>query len=295
MVKAIWVENKEITVTGKFVKIARLKEEWDEDVEDPLSFVKNLKSSRIKADIFTFMQRLPESKPKYNFAMEWDSVAALPIKNYDHWFNKQLQANPRNKIRKAQKKGVVLKQCDFNDELVKSIMDICHETPIRQGKLIADYNIDFETLKKANATFLDRAVFWRAYFNDELIGYIKLVSTDRFIRTMGILGKVAHRDKAPMNLLISKAVEICAEKKSPYLVYAKYDYGKLGSDTLQDFKRYHGFENIVLPRYYIPLNIWGKIILKLNLHHSLVELLPKKTIRFLLLLRSRWYTRKYST
>lgn len=288
------VENKEITVSGKFIKIARLKEEWDEDVECPVAFIKNLKSSRIKADVFTFMQRLPESKPKYNFAMEWDSVAAIPITNYDYWFNKRLHANPRNKIRKAQKKGVVLKRCDFNDELVKSLMKICHEIPIRQGKPNLEYNIDFETLKKANVTFLDRAIFWGAYFNDELIGFIKLVTTDNFTRTMGILGMVAHRDKAPMNLLIAKAVEICAEKKSPYFVYGKYNYGKMGSDTLQDFKRYNGFENIILPRYYIPLNIWGKIIIKLNLHHSFVELLPKRTIRFLLLLRSRWYIRKYS-
>ena len=288
------VENKEITVSGKFVKIARLKEEWDEDVEDPAAFVKNLKSSRIKADIFTFMQRLPESKPKYNFAMEWDSVAAMPITTYDHWIKNQIHKNSRKKINKAQKIGVILKRCEFNDELVNSIMDMCHETPIRQGKPNLEYNIDFETLKKANATFLDRAVFWTAHFNDELIGYIKLVFTDRFTRTMGILGKIAHRDKAPMNFLISKAVEVCAETKSPYLVYAQYDYGKLGSDTLKDFKRYNGFENIILPRYYIPLNIWGKIIIKLNLHHSLVELLPKRTIKFLLLLRSRWYTRKYS-
>lgn len=295
MVKAMWVENKEITVTGKFVKIARLKEEWDEDVDDPVSFVKNLKSRRIKADIFTFMQRLPESKPKYNFAMEWDSVAALPIKNYDYWIKKQLPVNSRNKIRKAQKKGVVLKRCDFNDELVNNLMDICHETPIRQGKLLPEYNIDFETLKKANATFIDRAIFLGAYFNDELIGFLKLVATDNFTRTMGILGMLAHRDKAPMNLLIAKAVEVCAEKKSPYFVYGKYNYGKLGSDTLKDFKRYNGFENIILPRYYIPLNIWGEIILKLNLHHSVVEMLPKRIIRFLLLLRSRWYTRKYST
>jgi len=289
------VENKGITVSGKFIKIARLKEEWDEGVEDPVVFVKNLKSSGIKADIFTFMQRLPESKPKYNFAMEWDSVAAIPITTYDHWFNKQLQANPRNKIRKAQKKGVVIKRCDFNDKLVKNLMEMCHETPIRQGKPNLEYNIDFETLKKANATFLDRAIFFGAYFNDELIGFLKLVATDNFTRTMGILGMVARRDKAPMNLLIAKAVEICAEKKRSYFVYGKYNYGRLGSDTLQDFKRYHGFENIVLPRYYIPLNIWGKIILKLNLHHSLVELLPKRIIRYLLHERSKWYTRKYST
>ena len=43
---------------------------------------------------------------------------------------------------------------------------------------------------------------------------------------MGIIAKIKHRDKAPMNALVAKAVEICAENKIPYLVYDKAYYGK---------------------------------------------------------------------
>jgi hypothetical protein len=290
----ILIEDKEIIVTGELVKMARLKEEWDQDVEAPGIIVKTLKSNGIKADIFTFMQRLPESKPKYNYYMEWDNVAALPISNYESWFKKVLHQNPRNKIRISEKKGVEIKIFDFNDNTLKGIMDIYHENPVRQGAPFTDYSIDWETAKKANSTFLDRATFIGAYYEDELIGFIKLVSTGRFIRTMGILAKIAHRDKAPMNLLIAKAVAVCAEKKIPYLVYGKFDYGKVGSYTLQNFKLYFGFESIVLPRYYIPLNTWGKIIIKLNLHHGIVGVLPKPLIRLLLNLRNKWYSLKYN-
>lgn len=288
------VADKEIKVTGSFIKIAELKEDWDEDIEDPETFIKMLKSSRVKADIFSFTQRLPESKPKYSYYMEWESIAAIPITIYENWLKKQLVQNSRKKIGLAQRKGVTIKLIDFNDELIRGILDIYHETPIIQGKPNRQYNTDFETAKKLNATFLDRAQFIGAFYNDELIAYIKLVSVGRFMRTMGILAKVAHRDKGPMNLLIAKAVEICVEKRMTYLIYAQFNYGKLGSDTLKEFKRNLGFESIILPRYYIPLNARGKIILKLKLHREIVEYFPEKIMRFLLQMRSNWYARKYS-
>jgi hypothetical protein len=115
------------------------------------------------------------------------------------------------------------------------------------------------------------------------------------MRTMGILAKMAHREKGPMNLLIAKAVEICVEKKMPYLIYSKFNYGKRGSETLKEFKRNLGFESIILPKYYIPLNAWGKIILKLKLHREIVEYFPTKIIKIAIQLRSYWYSKKFST
>jgi hypothetical protein len=287
------VDDKEVKVTGKLVKIAELKEDWDEDIEDPEAFIKSLKSSGVKADIFTFMQRLPESRPKYKYYMEWDSIAAIPITSNENWLKKQIVQNSRKKIGYAQRKGVVLKLIDFNDELVNGILEIYHETPIMQGKPNRQYRTDFETAKKLNITFLDRAQFIGAFYNGELIAYIKLVTAGKFMRTMGILAKVAHRDKGPMNLLIAKAVEICVEKKMPYLIYSKFDYGKRGSETLKEFKRNLGFESIILPRYYIPLTTWGEIILKLKLHREIAEYLPEKLLRKLIDMRSIWYEKKY--
>jgi hypothetical protein len=289
------VSDKEIKITGRLIRTAELKEDWDEDIEDPEAFIKVLKSSRVKADIFTFMQRLPESKPRYKYHMEWDSIAAIPITSYEHWLKEQIVQNSRKKIGLAQRKGVTIKLIDFNDELVKGIMDIYHETPIMQGKPNRQYNTDFETTKKLNATFLDRSQFIGAFYNDELIAYIKLVSAGRFMRTMGILAKVAHRAKGPMNLLIAKAVEICVEKNMPYLIYAKFNYGKRGSETLREFKRNLGFESIILPRYYIPLNAWGKIILKLKLHLEIAEYFPKRIIIIATKFRSYWYSKKFAT
>jgi len=288
------VDNKEIIVKGRLIKTAEFKEDWDEDIENPEAFIKLLKSSGVKADIFTFMQRLPESKPRYKYYMEWDSLAAIPITSYENWFKYQLHQNPRNKMRIAEKKGVAVKLCDFNDELVRGITTIYNETPIRQGKHFKLYKMDFDTTKKAHITFLERAYFLGAFFKNEFIGFIKLVPTGKYMRTMGILAKIAHRDKAPMNLLVAKAVEICAMNRIQYLVYGKYNYGRAESETLKEFKRYLGFESIILPRYYIPLNAWGKLMMKMNLHHDIVDILPRKLVRFLLELRNKFHVWKYS-
>lgn len=290
----IKIENKELKIIGKLVKIIELKAEWDENIDDPEDFLKHLSNSGVKADIFSFMQSLPESKPKFEYYMEWDSIAAIPISSYENWLKKQIAQNSRKKIGLAQRKGINIKRITFNDDLVKRILDIYHETPILQGKPNKQYKTNFETAKKLNSTYLDRAQFIGAFYNDELIAYIKLVSAGKYMRTMGILAKMAHREKGAMNLLIAKAVEICAEAGIPYLIYAKYDYGKRGSKTLKEFKRNLGFESIILPRYYVPLNTWGKIILKLKLHRDLIEFLPERIIQMLLDLRSSWYERKYA-
>lgn len=289
---AIRIDNKILIQTGRFCKIVRIKEEWLEDVEDPELIIRELKKSGFKADIFTFCQRLPDTTPKYNYYTEWENLAALSITIYDNWFKKQIHQNTRNKIRKAKKKGVQVKCVDFDDEFVKGIVNIYNENPVRQGKPFWYYGKDFETIKISHSTFNDRSFYIGAYFNDEMIGFIKLISTGKYIRTMYVISLIKHRDKAPINLLLAKAVKICEDKKSPYLVYGSFDYGKRGSPSLTNFKRYNGFKKILLPRYYIPLTTKGKIILKTNMHHGFINILPEKLIIRLLSLRNKWYNKK---
>src|SRR5262249_37787391 len=100
-----------------------------------------------------------------------------------------------------------------------------------------------------------------------------------------IISKLKHRDKAPNNALLAKAVEICDRKKLPYLVYLNWDTG-----SLTEFKRRNGFQKISLPRYYVPLTTKGKAALKLNLHRGLVGVVPERVKDRLVKLRSTWYT-----
>lgn len=284
---AIEIDDIKIVIKGKYIKFAEVREEWDQDVAAPELILEVLKKLSYRIDLFTFIQRLPESRPKYNFYREWDSVAAIPIKSYEHWLKYQIPDQTRNKIKKAQKTGIEIRRVNFSDELVKGISLIYNETNIRQGTINTQYNMDIKLVKRLNGTFIDRADFIGAFYKDELIGYIKIVYTDKFARVMGILGMVKYLDKSPMNLLIAKAVEICAEKNVPYFVYAKYDYGKkVGSDTLKEFKKNNGFENILIPRYYIPINKYGGIILATGLHRGIKNMLPRGVVRTLLKVRN---------
>ena len=103
-----------------------------------------------------------------------------------------------------------------------------------------------------------------------------------------IISKIEHRDKSPNNALIAKAVEICDQKQISYLTYGFWKRGSWG-----EFPRRNGFEKIDLPRYYIPLTVKGKLILKLRLHHGIKGILPEKLLARLLDLRRKYYTWKY--
>ena len=72
-----------------------------------------------------------------------------------------------------------------------------------------------------------------------------------------------HFDKRPTNALIAKAVEICEQRGFAYLTYCNYVYNDPDS-SLTEFKRRNGFEQVLVPRYYIPLTLQGRIALKLG-------------------------------
>ncbi len=129
-----------------------------------------------------------------------------------------------------------------------------------------------------------REEIFGAYLGEELVGFIMLAYAKNYAYLGQIISKIAHRDLAPNNLLLAKAVERCAEKGVPYLVYALWL-----EDSLGDFKRSNGFQKFDLPRYYVPLTGKGKLALKLGLHRGWKEAVPKPLRKPLKKLRRRWY------
>ncbi len=128
------INGQTYSVTRGLVRVISLEDDWCEDIDDPAAVIAALNNSDIRADIFTFWQRLPDLQPKYSYTMELDSIAALPIKSYSFWWEKQIERKVRNKVRKAQKKGVTVRMASFDDTFVQGITSIFNETPIRQGR-----------------------------------------------------------------------------------------------------------------------------------------------------------------
>jgi hypothetical protein len=288
---AIRIEGQTFIISGKFLKTAGLrreKEEWLEDVNDPETLRAALKNASVKIDLLRFWQRIPDITPKFQYYKEWRQVAAIPVTDYKHWFEKQINPKARNKVRKTSKYGVVIAETELSDQLVRDIMGIFNQSPVRRGKRFWHYGKDFETVKREMSLDLDESIFVTAYYEKELIGFIKLLLSDRYALLTLILDKTNHRNKAPMNGLIAKAVEICAHRKIPYIIYMMWRRGEHGQ-----FQESTGFERMEVPEYYVPLTLKGGIALRLGLHKGLRGAIPERVMVWLLALRAKWYAFRY--
>lgn len=264
-------------------RVLHLEDEWYEDVRDPKSVIATLKGAEAKVDIFTFWQRLPETEPRFGFHREWESIAALPVKSFDHWWHKQIKPATRSLVRKAEKQGVEVREATYDDDFVRGMADIFNETPVRQGRRFWHYGKDFETVKRQFSRYLFREDLIGAYYRDELIGFAMLGNAESYAVVGQIISKIQHRDKSVNNALIAKAVEVCERRQLPYLVYSHW-----GSKSLADFKRHCGFQETQLPRYYVPLTQRGVLALGLGLHRGWTEFLPASVVSRLKRLRRLW-------
>ena len=285
--------GKELRVDGRLIRIGFIDGEGYQFLEDPEAALESLRSSGVRIDLFTFIQRLSETPTKLNYPMEWDNMAVVHVSTFEDWMKHQIDFKVRNKIRKAEKKGVVVREVLFDDAFVRGISAIYNESSIRQGKPFSHYGKNLEVVRKMNATFMDRSIFIGAFFEGNLIGFVKLVFDEDRNQAglMQIVSMIGHQDKAPTNALIAQSVRSCAERGISYLWYANMSYGKKQADGLADFKRHNGFQKIELPRYYVPLNIVGQMALRFGLHHSAIDWIPEPLAATRRKVRSFWYAR----
>lgn len=295
MTKFIHVYDRDIRIEGRVVRIARPHGDRYRFLDAPAPIIEGIRGSGERVDLFTFAQRLPEREPRFPYMFEWDNFAVLPITTFENWWTKELGFKARNKAKQAEKNGVVLREVPFDDLLVAAIREIYNECPVRQRKRFAHYGKDFETVHREEATFLESSIFIGAFFEDKLIGFVKLVADETGTQAglMNIISMVKHRDKVPQNALIANAVRACATRGIRYLVYSKFDYGKKGPDGLRDFKERNGFRKFDSPRYYVPLTLMGRAALQMGLHQSMAERMPESVARRFRDLRAAWYERRF--
>ena len=237
------------------MRIARLDGDKYTFPDDPEKVLEALKGCGEHIDVFTFLQKLPETSPRYPYPVEMDNLAVLPVSTFENWWDNQIRSYPRNRARQAGKRGVVMREVPFGEDLIKGICGIYDETPVRQGKRFPHYGMTFAEASKYAGTFLERSVYIGAFLGETMIGFIKLVMDESRTQAclVHILSMVQHKDKAPTNALIAEAVRYCAEKKISYLVYQNFTYAGKTADSLSHFKEVNGFQRVDLPRYYVPL------------------------------------------
>lgn len=292
---AIQVGNCHVMVKGRLLKIAQIfGEYWLEkkNLPEPSSVLNVLQKMYHRPDIFTFAQRIPDAEPKYDYPYELINYAVIELESYDHWLKKQISSATRRNINSSHKRGVVVKTVPYDDAYVRGIMSIYNETPVRQGRKFWHYGKEFDAVRAENGTYAERSTYLAAYYQEEMIGYLKIVWDETTAALMQILSKLAHYDKRPNNALLAEAVSHCCSRGIKYFSYEKYIYGTKTDSSLTEFKRSNGFIRMDVPRYFVPLTAKGSLALRMGLHKDPKDRIPPELRKRLIHLRSKWYERQ---
>lgn len=286
---SIFVAGRDLVVTGRWLRIASVKDEEVSEVseapDDLNAFMSDLKRSKLPADLVTIPESFTQLNPRHSAYHEFDNMAALRLTTYDDWWNSLSQETRRN-VRKAGKQGVETKVSNLDDIFLRGVKAIYDETPVRQGRNFPHYQKDFERVKAETSTFPERSTFIGAYRADQMLGFMKLIYKAGNAHIIHFLSLNSAYDLRPANALLDQAVKVCTDRGLSLLFYRKYVYGKSGKSSLTEFKRRNGFEELKYPRYYLPLGTKGRLALSLRLHHGLKELLPSNVVAFVRQMRS---------
>lgn len=291
-VPAAQIDGQVIIVRGKWIRIACLHDEdWTAvGVADPASCIQMLKDGRagVRAGIFCFSQKEPDTEPHFNYPMEMRSLAVADTTSVEAWWRK-VSHGTRCNIKQARKRGVEVKLEVFDDSLVRGIMSIQNENPFRQGRSFYHYGKTFDEVKRDHGSYLNSCDFLCAYHGQELIGFLKLVYRGNVASIMQVNSKLEHQHLRPTNALLEKAVEVCSSRGIRYLIYEKFNYWNKHESTLRDFKVRNGFEEMLVPTYYVPLTLWGSVCVRMRLYRGLLGVLPTGIINAALDWRRKWY------
>jgi hypothetical protein len=288
-------DNRALLVGGRLCRVARLDADDYKFLDDPEAVIAGLRKSHMRIDLFTFLQRLPETSPQFPYPLEMDNMAVLPVTTFENWWTKQIGFKARNKAKQAEKKGLSIREIPFDETLSRGIWEIYNEVPVRQGRRFPHFGKSLEKVHAMSSTWLDTSVYIGAFDGEKLVGFIKLTIDDTGTQAgmMHIISLIQYRDKAPTNALVAQAVRSCADRGIRYLVYSQFAYGKKLTSTLSEFKERNGFARVDIPRYYVPLTSWGSMALSMRLHHRLADRLPGKLTEKLRDMRSKWYQKKF--
>lgn len=292
-VPSLIVNANEVYATGRWVRVARVRGEemMKYDLEHPEIYVEALRgdsSEFLRADIFTFTQKLPAAQPRYSYQFEYESVAAIELVSFKQWWE-NLPQETRKNVRRSSKRGVVVKTQKYDDHLIEQIQAVNNDSPLRQGMRNAYYGRSFDETKKLYGEFYGRCDFICAFYGDELIGFLHLVYRDGVAAILNLTTKPSHFDKRPANSLIAAAVELCEVKGFSYITYGLYNYGNKRHSPLREFKIRCGFQEILVPRFFVPITRWGMFCQLFKLHRGLIGILPHSAITLALRARASWY------
>ncbi len=278
-----------LSINGRILRTASLLNEYNQDVGNPQVLIDAIRSWGRRIDLLTFIQRPEAKEPKYDTWWEPEEIAALPLTSFDEWWNCQIGKDTRRKVLRAEKAGVVVKHVPLNDYLIEGVTRIFNETRFKRGKPHRHYGKKFAQVKAILERDCERCEFIAALFEGELIGFVKLLYTDRLTRPVLNLAMFAHRDKMTNFALMAEVARSTAREGIPFVTYGIWKSRRQG---MREFLISNGFGPLKIPRFYVPLNIIGRMALSIGIQGGLVRNIPDPLMTQLLAVRSRWYANR---
>lgn len=250
-------------------------------VGDPAAFVQALRGTPLALDLCTFRLGAGTAPPAGAHRVHEERLAVIDTRDPAAWWAGVPQQTRKN-VRRAERRGLVVREVAFDEALVRGIRRIYDETPMRQGRPFWHYGKDLEAVRHENASYLERAGFLGAYVGEELVGFLKWVRVGRRARIMQILALVREQDRRPTMALIAHAVTVAHAHGLDALVYDRMVYGNKAASPMTEFKRRMGFEPQVQRHVTVALSARGRLVLALGLHRPLAERLPGPLVERLL-------------
>ncbi len=267
------------------VKVAHDSKEYEKNIAVTNQYLSKLGERGV--DVFTFLERkwcCPILDPPSTWIKTEDNVGLLEIKEYAVWWS-SVGKKTRNMVRRAEKNNVEVRIGEPDEKFVEGVWKIYNETPIRQERAFSHFgqslqSVDWNIHAEPNSTFVG------AYLKEELVGFIQIIHGDNIAIISQILSMQKHWDKAVNNVLIAKAVEVCASKGEQWLMY-----GRIGNHpSLDRFKQSNGFVKFPIARYYIPITGRGRILVRLGFHRDFKDSLPQP-VKSILVPVNNWVSR----
>jgi hypothetical protein len=210
--------------------------------------------------------------------MEDEIIGLLQISSFDNWWKLQIRKKERNMVRRAEKKGVIVRPVRIDEDFIRGAHEIYNETPIRQGRRYIGYGISLADVRRKFSNLRRSEVLGAYGDKNRLMGLLWIIYGDRAARIGSFVSVTSQRDVSPNNALMAELARRCCEKGFHFIIYERMGY----LPSLDSFKRHNGFKGYAIPRYYVPLSKKGALALKLGVHKGIEHALPPRLSRALL-------------
>ncbi len=194
---------------------------------------------------------------------------------FDEISKRRFSKQSRNRIRKAEKRGVEVIKIDNPDGIREWIDDIyvCNLSALKRQRRLGTYpdsykDVYLSELMSSKNLLKDHFNIYAAIHRERLIAYIVIAEFNKLMQVNKAMSHANFLDKCPNDALVAHIVKDACERGFDWFQYG-WDRVKRGGKirslyaSLQNFKFKFGFEEIPIHIYRLGLNRKGAILKRL--------------------------------